>query len=297
MEYRLVHDFKHNDTLRESFNDLTRTVYGFDFADWYGGGHWSDIYVCYAYAVGNTIVANVSATSLDFVIDGEQKRGVQIGTVMTHPDYRGQGLAGKLMEHVIAHYEKHCDFMFLFADKTVLAFYPKYGFSRIEQSTFQYQPQGHAQDRREVSPAPDMRQLSMTDEEDLKTVKRLTESRRPISPIFGVTQDQGLLMFYLTRSFSKDIYYLPGEDIAVVMRLKGDELSVYDILSQKPFVQAEVLQKIVSSDVRSVKLLFTPDGSIDSIEEGEWQSEDGLFIRPKSFAMPRSFAFPELSQA
>lgn len=48
---------------------------------------------------------------------------------MTHPDYRGQGLAKKLLEHVIAKYEDQYDFLYLFANDTVLDFYPKFDLS------------------------------------------------------------------------------------------------------------------------------------------------------------------------
>lgn len=55
---------------------------------------------------------------------------------MTHPNYRGQGLAKNLLNHVIAKYEDQYDFLYLFANDTVLDFYPKFGFERIEESSF-----------------------------------------------------------------------------------------------------------------------------------------------------------------
>lgn len=43
---------------------------------------------------------------------------------MTHPDYRNQGLAAKLLNHIIGKYEKEYDYIYLFANETVLDFYP-----------------------------------------------------------------------------------------------------------------------------------------------------------------------------
>jgi predicted GNAT family acetyltransferase len=54
---------------------------------------------------------------------GKEYQAIQIGTVMTHPDYRKKGLAKKLIEHITAIYEKQSDFIYLFANKTVLDFY------------------------------------------------------------------------------------------------------------------------------------------------------------------------------
>ncbi|GIO00553.1 hypothetical protein J5TS2_12210 [Brevibacillus halotolerans] len=55
---------------------------------------------------------------------------------MTHPDYRNKGLSGKLMHYIIDKYEKECDFIYLFANETVLDFYPKFGFEKLQESSF-----------------------------------------------------------------------------------------------------------------------------------------------------------------
>ncbi|WP_235318342.1 GNAT family N-acetyltransferase [Planococcus sp. CAU13] len=43
------------------------------------------------------------------VSDGKEYNAIQVGTVMTHPAYRHQGLAAKLMNHIIEKYEKNYD--------------------------------------------------------------------------------------------------------------------------------------------------------------------------------------------
>lgn len=37
---------------------------------------------------------------MDLAVNGESKRALQIGTVMTHPEQRGKGLSKQLMEYV-----------------------------------------------------------------------------------------------------------------------------------------------------------------------------------------------------
>lgn len=39
------------------------------------------------------IIANVSVKKMDLEVNGESKRALQIGTVMTHPEHRGKGLS------------------------------------------------------------------------------------------------------------------------------------------------------------------------------------------------------------
>lgn len=55
---------------------------------------------------------------------------------MMHPDYRNQGLSGKLMNHIIEVYEQEYNFIYLFANESVLDFYPKFGFEKVQESSF-----------------------------------------------------------------------------------------------------------------------------------------------------------------
>ncbi|MFA6941771.1 MAG: GNAT family N-acetyltransferase [Clostridiaceae bacterium] len=55
---------------------------------------------------------------------------------MTNPDFRNRGLAAALINHIIEKYEKEYDFIYLFANATVLDFYPKFGFMKAVESTY-----------------------------------------------------------------------------------------------------------------------------------------------------------------
>ena len=65
---------------------------------------------------------------MDFQLDGRRRTYLQLGTVMTHPDYRGMGLSRFLMEWILQNWSDRCDGIYLFANDTVLDFYPKFGF-------------------------------------------------------------------------------------------------------------------------------------------------------------------------
>ncbi|MEB9735185.1 GNAT family N-acetyltransferase [Bacillus cereus] len=135
-EYQLISDYKQNEKYKESFNDLAKHVFELDFKGWYDRGCWNDNYICYSYVDGDKVIANTSINKMNVISNGKEYKAIQLGTVMTHPDYRHQGLATKLMNHIIKKYEKNYNFIYLFANDTVLEFYPKFGFEKVQESSF-----------------------------------------------------------------------------------------------------------------------------------------------------------------
>ncbi len=115
-------------SLRADFFELTRTVFGLDFEKWYQAGDWTDRYLPYAAAVDGTLVANVSANLIDISFRGEKRRYIQIGAVMTAPAYRQRGFSRMLLEELLSDWKDRCDGVYLYANDSVLDFYPKFGF-------------------------------------------------------------------------------------------------------------------------------------------------------------------------
>lgn len=284
-----ITDYKNDDALRKSFNELTQLVFGFSFEPWYEAGYWGDTYTCHSYMDGDKMVCNVSASRLDVICQGEVKKAVQIGTVMTHPDYRNRGLARELMQKVLNKYEDTYDFMYLFGDKGALGFYPKFGFERVSQHQYALNP-------RCFSPAAaGPRRLLLSDKEDMELLLRLVSERVPVSSTIGVVNDMWLLMFYLTGPYRGDVYYLPHLDVAVVYRLKGETLHIYDVFSQRSFELSTVVQCLLPHNLTGIRVHFTPDMENGCVSCEEWQSEDALFIRALNLELPEKFFFPLLS--
>ena len=126
----LVSDYMRDDTLRHALNDLTKKTFGFDFEDWVTGGYFEGDYIPYSFIEDGKIISNVSANSMTFLQNGVDRNYIQIGTVMTDEAYRRQGLAKKLMEHVIKQYKDDCDGFYLFANPDAVVFYNRCGFSK-----------------------------------------------------------------------------------------------------------------------------------------------------------------------
>ncbi|CRK84970.1 GNAT family N-acetyltransferase [Neobacillus massiliamazoniensis] len=107
-------DIKKNDVLRSSFNHLATDTFGIDFEVWYQKGFWTDKYVPYVFIDRGKIVANVSISKIKLIIKGETKEAIQIGTVMSHPNYRNQGLSASFINKVIEEFDEKVDIMYLF---------------------------------------------------------------------------------------------------------------------------------------------------------------------------------------
>ncbi|HBL6244492.1 TPA: GNAT family N-acetyltransferase, partial [Listeria monocytogenes] len=214
-----------------------------------------------------------------------------IGTVMTHPNYRGQGLAKNLLNHVIAKYEDQYDFLYLFANDTVLDFYPKFGFERIEESSFTVDACNLKKK------ASKLKKLNPDNKTDFQLISRIVSKRAPLSNILDVKESEDLLMFYVLIALKNELYYLEELDVIILMEQEGTDLYVLDILSTKKLDVVEVLSYLSTKKIETIHLLFTPEKSkyIDAAYIIE--TEDMLFVRPNVLTSENYFLFPATSHA
>ena len=77
-EYIYVKDYRDNDKLRESLNDLTEATFQFNFKGWYASGYWRDKYIPYSIVCNDRVIANVSVNITDFMWDGVRHKFVQL---------------------------------------------------------------------------------------------------------------------------------------------------------------------------------------------------------------------------
>ncbi len=124
MNYQLVKQVRENSPLRKSFIDLAVKTFDLSFEEWYQQGYWTDAYIPYAFVERNKVIANASANIIDLRWQGEPRRYIQIGTVMTEPDHRNKGLAGQLIHHILQDWQQEADAFFLFANPTTVDFTP-----------------------------------------------------------------------------------------------------------------------------------------------------------------------------
>ena len=287
--YQFVKDFKHNDVLRARFNVMTETHFGFSLEDWYQAGYWGDYYVPYALVDGKEVISNVSINQLEFVINGKSKLGIQIGTVMTDEAYRNRGLNKYLLLKVLEDWKDQADFIYLFANDTVLDFYPKFGFESLEE--YQYSRPVNSDSTSEF------RKLDMDNNEDLALLKETVNQSVPVSNI-SVRGNTSMILFYGMSFMKESIYLLEDLDTIVFADFEGDTLVLHEVFGKRGVDLNAVIQKLSSSNIKQVKLGFTPH-NISGFEKSLITEEDQLFMLQdqSNFFKENQWMFPIMSHA
>lgn len=67
----VIKNYRNNNELRHSFNELAGKTFGLNFEDWYQNGFWGDNYNPYSVVKDGKVVANVSVNKTDMLIDGQ----------------------------------------------------------------------------------------------------------------------------------------------------------------------------------------------------------------------------------
>jgi GNAT superfamily N-acetyltransferase len=275
-ELRFVKDYKVDDRLRASFFELAYEIFGLNFKEWYEKGYWGNQYIPFSYADGNKVVSNVSVNVIDFIIQGKKYKALQIGTVMTHPNYRNRGLSTRLMNKVLEEYKDQYDFMYLFANESVLDFYPKFGFTEVDEYQFAME---FTVDQ---AVAGGIRKLDVAKKEDLDLIFQFVNERIPVSKIFATGNSQSITMYHCMDVFNQDIYYLEQEDVIVIFQKMENKVDIFDIIGKREINIEAILTKIVDKGLTKIVFQYTPDYKGLEFESYLLKREGALFVRAKN---------------
>lgn len=245
-------------------------------------------YIPYAFVERNKVIANASANIIDLRWQGEPRRYIQIGTVMTEPDHRNKGLAGQLIHHILQDWQQEADAFFLFANPTTVDFYPKFGFTRSEEHQY-IMP---------VSPrAGDFRKLDMDSADDVALLRHYYEKSNPFSPL-RVEHNFGLLMFYCSAFMKHFVYYSAKNEAVVIAMQNGPVLICFDLFCEEGKSLSTLVNELADDHVYQAILGFTPNedrlGEYEKIE-----GEDILFVydQKENLFKDRKLMFPLLAHA
>ncbi len=252
MELKMVSDYRHNALYRESFNALARKIFWIDFEKWYEAGFWNDRYICFSFLDKDQVVANVSANLLSWVVQGKQLKVIQIGTVMTHPDYRKKGLASQLMQQILKTYEDRCDLFYLFGEPSVKSFYESFGFTPIQETCF------HTELKVDSKSPSHLRKLNLSELRDMDTIRSLTAERIPLSGEFWVGHTQSLLAWHLLNVYPEEIYYIEQLNAIVLFKVEGEIVHLYDVVCRNHVPLEEIMEYLVPNGKYKVNVHYTP---------------------------------------
>lgn len=290
IRYGFVKDYKHIRDLRLSFNKLTEATFDFSLENWYQQGFWADNYIPYSLLFNNEIISNVSITRMEFDFGSDRKTAVQIGTVMTHEKYRHKGLNKFIMEQVLSEWRDQSDFIYLFANDSVLKFYPKFNFEIIDE----YQHSKTLSTNSEVSSA---RRLNPGDKSDRALLVETIKKSVPLSKI-SMRNNASLIMFYCLSYKKNSIYYVDKMKAIVIADFENDTFVLNDVFSKLPVELDDLLHEICDVNTKRVVLGFTPLNE-EGFDKSLLQDGDALFVLKDKLNDFADFQcrFPILSRA
>lgn len=286
--YQFSSSIRQDKLLRDSFNQLTQLTFGFDFSAWHRAGLWTDGYQPHCLIADGQVVANISVNRMTFCWEGHPLSMIQLGTVMTRPDFRGRGLSRYLMERILQVYGGTVDLIYLFANHTVLEFYPKFGFSPVEETLFS----------REM-PAPSGEVPRRLDADaDFSLLLEMVQRGKP-QGAFPMVGNRELSLFHLLGPYRDCLYLLPNLDVLAVAEYQGGSLLLWEVFSPQKLSIGQVLAAFSQPGISRAILGFPPNGlggyALSPLSGGD----DMLFVQgpAEELLRKRPFRFPALSHA
>lgn len=284
----IVKNYRDREQLRSSFNRLAKATFGLDFEPWYQKGFWTEDYNPYSVLLDGEIVANVSVNRTDMIIDGERRKLYQLGTVMTDEAHRNRGYIRAIMAEI----EKDiadADGVYLFANDTVLEFYPKFGF--VQGTEYLY-TKGIAQSGactmervRMDSPAGWIRLRMAMDKSEFKTACRMADN-------------PGLIFFYAAQFMQDCVYYDRRLDAWAIAEIEDGALMLHNVFAPAGMTLEDVIASF-GKEIRRVTLGFAPSDPA-GFECAPYHEEDcTFFVRGAAFEdfARRRLRIPSLSHA
>lgn len=310
---RLIRDYMQDAAARAALGALTQAAFGFDFEAWAARGFCArGAYVPYSFEEDGRILSNVSVNRMEFCLNGEKRRWLQLGTVATREDMRGRGLARRLVEIALADSMDGCDGVYLFANPEAAGFYEKCGFIRgIEYRSFP---------RAEAYLNTDARLSSMRERGDSRAEARLDTGARfvPVNPgderalaayqravhetepYAALWQENGfgLAMFYTMNA--ENAYYCPALDAHAVVE-DGSLNAVF--ARNMPLLRAVLAALAASENLETPTVIgFTPrPEDADACVREPWDGGDDYRLYGRGRVLEEIAAnrlcFPALSHA
>lgn len=215
------------------------------------------------------IVTHVGLMPMPVWAMGTPLRCGGVHGVATDPEHRRRGYFREAMTALLAESANRFDTLIL---TTVhREYFEPFGFRVVPESVFRYRP-GIG------STGGSGRFLDLGRSEDFRIMHRLVEERSPVSEVLGVGPEKACWAFYEYRS---PIRYLPASDAAIIGRLTGGTLRLYDVIGRS-IPSIETIVAAWGEAVAEVVAYLAPDrlgggfvaephdlsGGVDALEPG-----------------------------
>lgn len=285
---KIIKHYREDAALRDSFNQLAEETFGLNFEAWYRNGFWGDHYEPYSVFEDGRIVANVSLNRADMLVEGTRKRIYQLGTVMTHPGCRRRGYIRALMAEIEKD-TRDADGIYLFANDSVVEFYPRFGFEKGEEFLYTRAVEQTCQGR--------MEQVLMKDAAGWNKLGKAMELGEPLSAC-AMVDNPGLIFFYVAQFMQENVYYDGSLNAWAVAELEGGELVLHNVFAPAD-VTLDAVIAAFGSRVKKVTLGFAPKDASGFTPVPLREEDSTFFVKGEAFREEnwQKLRIPSLSHA
>ena len=283
----IIHGYRADKQLRDSFNRLAEQTFGLNFEGWYQNGFWGDNYDPHSIVIDGEVVSNVSVNRTDLVFGGRRYHILQLGTVMTAPEYRGRGLNRAIMDYIEREYAD-ADGIYLFANDTVVDYYPRFGFRPGREMAY-----------RKAIAASDTCRAEQVLMDGPAAWDRLAKAmeKRTFREGCPMVDNPGLIFFYASQFMTDAVYHIPSLNAWVIAEQEGKTLAIHNVFADAAVTVEDVAAAFAG--VEEICLGFAPENA-GGWESAELREEDTHFFVRGSFFddfEDRGLRIPSLSPA
>ena len=259
------------------FFQFVASVFGSPGSDlwqlWRDRGGWTKDYEVFALTDAEQIISTIGRTHMRLCVHGGMQNAYQLGAVGTLPSHRRQGLARRLIDRIIKDLETPEQPILLFANNSVMDFYPRFGFRRVsqQQSTANVsiiKPFGLS--ARPFDPA------SGNDR------SRLADLCAHAKPVGGPLSAQNYYPIALWHLSCRPItsFWVPQHDALIAATAQNGKLVIHDVIAPHRFDLQPLIPQLVSQPITKLEFCFNPEGWWPEAEYSEFDDADSpLFIR------------------
>jgi ribosomal protein S18 acetylase RimI-like enzyme len=266
---------------------IQRIFPGLDFGPWYRRGGWTPAYEVHAVADAGELLAAVAVMRATAVIAGREHQGAQLSAVGVVPEARGRGLMRTLLERVLARLEAEVELLHLYANETVLDFYPRFGFRRMEETDFELA----------VALAPGPPPTPCLDLDDAAgRAAWLAACARALPPTerFGMRAYGAAALWHASALHPPAVRVLAeGEAYAVTVQ-RGDTLHLLDLAAPRRFNLLPILPALLEAPIARVRFGFCPERWCPAARP-TGPHDDALFVRTALVLPAEPVLLPALS--
>jgi GNAT superfamily N-acetyltransferase len=251
IEYRS--DYFDDPDAKASFERYAKEIFGLDFSRWKARGLWDHQYKPFSAFAGGECVASICVYPSEMRVDGVRKKGAQLLTVGTLPEYRLQGIQKEIWKRAHAWIKQEYDFVFLFTDESAAGLYEKLGLRR-QPEYFETIRCTKATSHAKLP----FKRLNLEQDRDYEIIERLAGEREMVSHRIGFL-NPNLLLFMFLYIYQSWSYYLEDIDTVIVAEETKDRLRIHDIVARQMPKLSDIDSFLAQFKKEEIELLFCTD--------------------------------------